>query len=76
VADNEIGMAKYLIIAGMFILLLGLILYFVPGLLGWFGNLPGDIRIKGEKYSLFIPITSMIIVSVIGSIIIHLFFRQ
>jgi uncharacterized protein HemY len=68
--------ANILIVAGVLILILGLILNFVPGLLGWFGNLPGDIRIKGEKYSLFIPITSMIVISVIASIVIHFFFRQ
>jgi hypothetical protein len=31
---------------------------------GWFGNLPGDIRIESENTSVFIPITSMIVVSV------------
>ncbi|MGH8498106.1 MAG: DUF2905 domain-containing protein [Methylococcales bacterium] len=69
-------MARFLIIAGAAILLLGLVLHFAPGLLGWFGNLPGDIRIKGEKYSIFIPITTMIVVSVVGSILISLFFRH
>ncbi len=69
-------MAKFLVIAGVGILLLGLVLHFAPGLLGWFGNLPGDIRIKGEKYSIFIPITSMIVVSVVGSILINMFFRH
>jgi hypothetical protein len=69
-------MARFLIIAGIVILLLGLVLQFAPGLLRWFGHLPGDIRIQGEKYSLFIPITSMIVVSVIGSILINLFFRR
>ncbi len=69
-------MARFLIIAGIILLVLGLILKFAPGLLGWVGNLPGDIRIKGENYSIFIPVTSMIIISVIGSIIIHLLYRR
>ncbi|MGR9106633.1 MAG: DUF2905 domain-containing protein [Gammaproteobacteria bacterium] len=69
-------MAKVLILAGVVLLLIGLILQLAPGLLGWFGNLPGDIRIRGEKYSIFIPITSMIVLSVIGSILIQWFFRR
>ncbi|MGH8556448.1 MAG: DUF2905 domain-containing protein [Methylococcales bacterium] len=69
-------MAKFLIIAGTAIVLLGLVLYFAPGLLGWFGHLPGDIRIKGEKYCIFIPITSMILISVVATILINLFFRR
>jgi len=47
-----------------------------PGLFGWFGHLPGDIRREGEHGSVFIPITSMIVVSIIASIIINLFFRR
>ena len=39
------------------------------GLLGWFGNLPGDIKYKGEQTFVFIPITSMLLVSVILSLL-------
>lgn len=45
------------------------------GLLAWFGNLPGDVRIETERSSVFIPITSMIIVSVVGSILINVIGR-
>jgi hypothetical protein len=39
------------------------------GLLGWFGNLPGDIKYQGENYFVFIPITSMLLVSALLSLI-------
>jgi len=39
------------------------------GLLGWFGNLPGDIKYKGENTFVFIPITSMLVVSALLSLI-------
>jgi len=39
------------------------------GLLGWFGNLPGDIKYKGENTFIFIPITSMLVVSALLSLI-------
>ena len=45
------------------------------GLLGWFGNLPGDIKYKGEHTFVFIPITSMLLVSVILSLLMW-FFRR
>lgn len=54
---------------GAGILVLGGLLRFAPGLFSWFGNLPGDIRIEGENSSVFIPITSMILISVIATIL-------
>ena len=54
---------------------LGAILRFAPGLLSWFGKLPGDIRIEGETSRVFIPITSMIIVSVVLTLVINLVAR-
>ncbi|MBT8116216.1 MAG: DUF2905 domain-containing protein [Gammaproteobacteria bacterium] len=69
-------MGKLLIIIGLVIVVAGLALQFAPGLFGWFGHLPGDIRREGEHGTLFIPVTSMIVVSIIASIVISLFFRR
>ena len=68
-------LGKWLMVAGATILLLGAVLHFAPGLLSWFGRLPGDIRINSERGSVFIPLTSMIIVSVVVSLLISLFRR-
>ncbi len=54
------------------ILVLGVLLKYVPGLFSWFGNLPGDIRIEGENSSVFIPITSMIVISVAATVLFNL----
>jgi hypothetical protein len=70
--------------AGNLLITLGVALVLVGigvrlGLLGWFGRLPGDIRSEGERTTVFIPITSMLIVSVVGSILLNLvahFFRD
>ena len=45
------------------------------GLLSWFGNLPGDIRIQNERTMVFVPITSMIVLSVVGSVLFNLVSR-
>ena len=69
-------MGKLLVVIGLVVVVAGLVLQFAPGLFGWFGHLPGDIRREGEHGTLFIPITSMIVISIVASIIINLFFRR
>lgn len=58
-----------LIFAGIALVVVGAIVRFAPGLVSWFGKLPGDIRIETDSTRVFIPITSMIIVSVVASVI-------
>lgn len=69
-------MGKYIIAAGISLVILGLIVSYAPGLLKWFGRLPGDIKIEGEHGTVFIPLTSMILVSIILTVIFNLFFRK
>lgn len=64
-------MAKWLIIVGAALVALGLILTYAPWLINWFGKLPGDIRYEISRTKVFIPVTSMIIVSIIISIIVN-----
>ena len=68
-------MAKWLMLAGIILLLLGALLQFAPWSLNWFGKLPGDIRIETESGKVFIPITSMLIVSIVLSLLLN-FFRR
>lgn len=57
---------------GAVVVVVGALLRFAPGLFGWFGNLPGDIRIEGENSRVFIPITSMIVTSLALTLIVNL----
>jgi hypothetical protein len=57
------------------LLVVGVVLHFAPGILSWFGRLPGDIRIEGERGRFFFPVTSMIVVSVLLTLLINLFRR-
>ncbi|CDZ96002.1 DUF2905 domain-containing protein [Pseudomonas saudiphocaensis] len=68
-------MAKWLMAAGALLLLLGVALHYAPWLLNWFGKLPGDIRIESERSRTFIPITSMIILSLVLTVLVNLFRR-
>lgn len=67
---------KFFIVLGAILVLIGLIVTYAPGLLTWFGRLPGDIRIQDEHKFIFIPITSMIIVSLLLTLILNLFLRR
>ena len=67
---------KLLAITGIILLIIGLIINYAPWLINWFGKLPGDIRIEDEKKWVFIPITSLFVVSIILTIIVNLFFRK
>jgi hypothetical protein len=69
-------MGKILIITGAVLLLAGLLLTWAPGLLGWFGRLPGDIRIERPSGSVFIPVTSSILISLVLTLLLNLFFRR
>jgi len=66
---------KYIIVAGVMIVLLGLIIYFFHDKLTWIGRLPGDIRIERENFRFYFPITTMIIFSLAITIIIQLIRR-
>lgn len=69
-------LAKLLIVFGIGLALVGLALQFAPGLLSWFGRLPGDIYIEREGTRIFIPITSMIVLSLVLTLIVNLLFRR
>jgi hypothetical protein len=60
-------------LVGASVLVLGALVRFAPGMFTWFGNLPGDIRIENEGSRVFIPITSMIVLSIALTLVVNLF---
>ena len=67
---------KMITLIGIALVLIGLAMTYAPWMVNWFGRLPGDIRIQNEKSFVFIPIVSMLVVSVILTLIINLFMRK
>lgn len=58
-------MAKLLIIAGVILIVIGVLIWLgVP-----LGKLPGDIHMKGEKTQVYIPITTSILISLALSLL-------
>ncbi|MEC4749353.1 DUF2905 domain-containing protein [Methylomicrobium sp. Wu6] len=67
---------KLLTIIGIVVTMIGLVLTYLPGLFSWFGKLPGDIRIEDGKKFIFIPITSMLLISTLLTLLANLFIRK
>ena len=62
---------KFLIVAGIIIVVVGIIFYFFHDKLRWIGNLPGDIRVERENFRFYFPITTMILFSLLLTVIIN-----
>jgi hypothetical protein len=65
---------------GRLVLVIGVVLVLIGGLAVFgirlpFGRLPGDIAIEGERGGIYIPLGSMILVSLVLTILFNLFFR-
>ena len=65
-------LGKILVFIGIILIIAGVILYFAGDKLTWLGHLPGDIRIVRENVRFYFPITTMILISVIVSLILFL----
>ena len=68
-------MGRLLIILGIVIVLIGLALQFAPWLVNWFGRLPGDINYETENTRVFIPLVSMLLISILLSLLLWLIRR-
>ncbi|MBJ6760934.1 DUF2905 domain-containing protein [Myxococcaceae bacterium JPH2] len=56
-----------LVVAGAVLMLIGLLVG--TGALSWFGRLPGDLRFETEHTRVYIPLTSMLLLSLVFSLV-------
>jgi hypothetical protein len=64
--------AKVLIFSGIALVIIGLIGYFWGSKFSWLGRLPGDIRIEKENFKFYFPITTMVLLSLVFTLVLHL----
>jgi len=69
--DRSLGLL--VIVGGVFVILVGLLIY--SGGLGWFGRLPGDIRYESGNVRVYVPIVSMLLISLALTLIFNLLRR-
>jgi len=61
------GIASLLVTIGIVLIVVGLAA--MRGWLGWFGNLPGDVRVQRDNMQLYIPLVSMLLISILFSVL-------
>ncbi|RMG46409.1 DUF2905 domain-containing protein [Chloroflexus aurantiacus] len=69
---TELG--RWLIGAGVMLIVIGLVVL-AAGRLPWLGRLPGDILIERDNLTIFIPLGTMLVVSLILTVIANLIAR-
>ena len=69
--DRSVGLL--VVVGGVFIIVVGLLIY--SGGLSWFGRLPGDIRYESGNVRVYIPIVSMLLISLALTLIFNLLRR-
>jgi hypothetical protein len=68
-------LGRLLLVIGLVIAGIGLVLIFA-GKIPWFGRLPGDFFWRGKNVSLYFPLATSILVSLILTLILWLIHRR
>ncbi len=69
------GIGRLLIVGGIVLAVVGLVLVLAPNI-PFLGRLPGDIRIENENVRVFIPLGTMLVVSIVLTIVLNLLSRR
>ena len=69
------NIARFVIMAGIVLIVLGAILYGLAKLNLPLGRLPGDIRIEGQNGSFYFPLATSILVSIVLTVLLNLIGR-
>jgi uncharacterized membrane protein YidH (DUF202 family) len=60
----------FVVVGGVCLTFVGILIY--SGGLNWFGRLPGDLRYQSDRVQVYIPIVSMLVISLALSLILYL----
>ena len=61
------ALGQLIVIIGLVFIVVGLVA--MRGWLGWFGHLPGDVRVERPNVRFYVPIVSMLLISVLFSVL-------
>ena len=70
---NEIG--RVLLVFGLILAVVGLVLLFADKI-PFLGRLPGDILVKRKNFTIYFPLATMILLSIVLTVIFTVFFRR
>ncbi len=60
-------LGQLIVVLGLVIVVVGLVT--MRGWLGWFGHLPGDVRVERPNARIYVPIVSMLLISILFSVL-------
>ncbi len=66
----ERNIGPFVVVTGILVVLLGILVW--AGGLSWFGRLPGDIRVERGNVRIYIPLVSMLLVSVTATLVLSI----
>jgi len=65
VGNKPLG--QLIVVLGLVFIVVGLVT--MRGWLGWFGHLPGDVHVERPNVRLYVPIVSMLLISILFSVL-------
>lgn len=69
------GFGKTLILLGAVLMVLGVIFLIAPKI-PFLGKLPGDIHLRGKNWSFSFPVVTSIVISIVLTLLLNLFWRR
>jgi hypothetical protein len=61
------SVGQLIVVVGLVLVVVGLLT--MKGWLGWFGHLPGDVRVERPNVRVYVPIASMLLISIVFSVL-------
>ncbi|MBI3603327.1 MAG: DUF2905 domain-containing protein [Nitrospirae bacterium] len=87
--EDWTGLGRVLIFLGIVLVLAGALFtvlgkgygpggfgQFLGQFLGWFGKLPGDILIKRDQFTLYVPLATSVVISIVVSLLLYLWSKR
>ena len=69
------NIGRFLMIGGAILFVMGGLVFLASRFGIPFGHLPGDIRIEGKNTTLYFPLASSILISILLTVILNIIFR-
>jgi dipeptide/tripeptide permease len=68
-------LGRVLVVLGAIVVVAGLVLLFAPRI-PWLGRLPGDFVLRRGPVTVYVPLATGLVVSIVLTILLNLFFRR
>lgn len=73
---SDLSLGKALVVLGLGLAALGVLVVLLEKAGISLGQLPGDIRVEGKRGSIYFPIVTCVVLSVVGSLLLHVLTKK